>query len=120
MHKLPIIIGTTLLLFTVGCADSALKLQGEDCFASSECDVGLVCDNGTCQTMLTPQPDANVTPPDDAMVSDAAPGTPDAMPQPDAPPGTPDAGIPDAMIVIPDAAIPDAALPDAAIFDAAP
>jgi hypothetical protein len=109
------------------CATPDLKAEGEPCFASSECDVGLTCDFGSdpavCRTQQTgggPSPDGGITP-------DARPGvTPDAgdvVPPPDA--GNvvpPDAGIvvpPDAAVPPPDAAPvpPDAALPppDAAV-----
>ena len=84
------------------CGDLALKAQGEPCFASSECEAGLVCDlaaeQPTCQaTGSGPGPTIDATP---EPVIDAAPG------QPDAAPGTPDAAPP-----VPDAALPDAALP---------
>jgi hypothetical protein len=80
------------LVGLVACGGRPVKSEGEECYASSECDTGLVCDlaadPAVCKSMGSgPQPQV-----------DGAPG-----PQADAAPGT-----------------PDAAGPDAAIFDAAP
>ncbi len=82
------------LLGLVACGDRPVKSEGEECFASSECDIGLVCDlaadPAVCKTMGTgPQPQVDGSP---GPVVDAAPGTPDGAP----------------------------AAPDAAPFDAAP
>ena len=66
----------------VGCGDRPVKSEGEECFASSECDTGLVCDvavdPAVCRAMGSgpgPQPDAGAGP-----VVDAAPGLPDSAP----------------------------------------
>ncbi len=94
-----------------------LRAEGEQCFASSECAAGLVCDLaaeppvcGRGAGAMTPAPDA-------APVAgvDAAPAAPDAGPRPDAAadPDPPDAAPTDAAP--PDAAPPDASPPDAAI-----
>jgi hypothetical protein len=93
---------------------SELKAQGEECFASSECASGLLCnfaaDPPRCEAegAGAPPPDA---PP--MQMFDAGPG-PDAAPVPDAAPGTPDAAPP------PDASPPDASPPDASLPDAGP
>lgn len=70
------------LLGLAGCGDRPVKSEGEECFASSECDTGLVCDlavdPAVCRAMGSgpgPQPDAGVGP-----VVDAAPGQPDGAP----------------------------------------
>jgi hypothetical protein len=74
------------------CGDLALKSQGNPCFASSECEPGLLCD--LAADPPTCQPTGSGVPP-----TDAATGQRDADPtQPDASPGTPDAAIPDAAI----------------------
>jgi len=73
----------TLALFALAtCGDRPVKSEGEECFASSECDTGLVCDvaadPSVCRSMGSgpgPQPDAGVGP-----VFDAAPGQPDSAP----------------------------------------
>ncbi len=94
----------------VACGSSSLKAQGEECFASAECAVGLVCDlaaqPSVCLPTATspPEPDASAPVLDAASAqADAAPGSPDAAP--------PDAAEPDAAL--PDADVPDADLPDA-------
>ena len=91
-------------LALAGCQSrSSSKAQGQECFASSECGAGLVCDFG-----VTPHVCAERAPAAVARVFDAAVG-----PTFDAAPGAPDAA--------PDAAPPDAAPPDAApAADAAP
>lgn len=73
---------TLALLGLVSCGDRPVKSEGEECFASSECDTGLVCDlaadPATCKQMGSgpgPTPDGAVGP-----VIDAAPGTPDSAP----------------------------------------
>jgi hypothetical protein len=95
-----------------------LKGAGDECFASSECGSGLLCnfavDPPRCEPQGSgaPEPDAPTVPPSDAEpgTPDAAPGTPDAAPNPpDAAPNPPDAAQPDAAQ--PDAALPDAAVP---------
>jgi len=107
----------------VACGTADLKAEGEPCFASSECDVGLTCDFGSnpavCRTQQTdpgntPRPDAGGIAPDAGPgAPDAAPGAPDAGPAPDAAPSPPDAAPapPDAAPLPPDAAPlpPDAA-----------
>ena len=69
-------------LLLVGCNERALKGEGAECFASSECGPNLVCDFGAdphvCASMGTPV---------DPGSADAATG-----PQPDADPSAPDAG----------------------------
>ena len=104
----------SLLAVLGACGGGALKGQGEECFGTAECDVGLVCNTTVEPAVCTPgldmlPPDAPLAPP-----VDGAPG-------PDADPNTPDAAVvtPDAA-VLPDAALPDAALPDAALPDATP
>ncbi len=69
-------------LAVAGCGDRPVKSEGDECFASSECGTGLVCDfaadPAVCRSMGSgpgPQPDAGVGP-----VVDAAPGTPDSAP----------------------------------------
>lgn len=64
-----------------GCGDRPVKSEGEECFASSECDTGLICDvaasPAVCRSMGSgpgPQPDSG------APVIDAAPGQPDSAP----------------------------------------
>lgn len=71
-----------VLLGIAGCGDRPVKAEGEECFASSECDTGLVCDlaadPAVCRSMGSgpgPQPDAGPGP-----VVDAAAGTPDSAP----------------------------------------
>ena len=71
---------TIALVGLVGCGDRPVKAEGEACFASSECDTGLVCDlaadPAVCRSMGSgpgPQPDGG-------PVVDAAPGQPDAAP----------------------------------------
>lgn len=71
-----------LVGLAAGCGDRPVKSEGEECFASSECGTGLVCDfaadPAVCRSMGSgpgPQPDAGVGP-----VVDAAPGTPDSAP----------------------------------------
>jgi hypothetical protein len=71
-----------VLLGLAGCGDRPIKSEGEECFASSECDTGLVCDlaadPAVCRAMGSgpgPQPDAGPGP-----VVDAAAGTPDSAP----------------------------------------
>ena len=68
------------LVGLAGCSDRPVKSEGEECFASSECDTGLLCDFGVdpavCRSMGSgpgPQPDAG------GPVADGAPGQPDAM-----------------------------------------
>jgi hypothetical protein len=69
-----------LVALVAGCGDRPVKAEGEECFASSECDTGLVCDlaaePAVCRQMGSgpgPQPDGSPGP-----VVDAAPGTPDS------------------------------------------
>jgi hypothetical protein len=100
------------------CSTTELKAEGEPCYASSECDVGLTCDFGSdppvCRGQQTgpgpvapdggPAPDANP-----GMVPDAGGQPPDAgAPPPDAAPLPPDAALPppDAAPPPPDAAPP--------------
>lgn len=80
------------LVGLAACGDRPVKLEGEECFASSECDTGLVCDlaadPAVCKQMGSgPQPQVDGAP---GPVADAAPGTPDGAP------GTPDAATFDA------------------------
>jgi hypothetical protein len=116
---------TTMMLGAgvTACGTPELKADGEPCFASSECDVGLTCDFGSdppvCRGMQSAPPPVT---PDAGTVSDGGAGAPDAgAGAPDAGAGTPDAapGAPDAAPVPPDAAPipPDAAPipPDAAV-----
>jgi hypothetical protein len=74
-----------------GCGDRPVKSQGEVCFASTECDEGLVCDFGA----------------DPAVCSGMGSGGGQA----DAAPGPVVDGAPDAI---------DAGIPDATPFDAPP
>lgn len=102
------------LLLAAGCGNNGGRAEGEECFGTSECASGLICNPGEnprrCRQMNT-LPDAAVIF-DAAPAPDADPNAPDADPTaPDAMPGVPDAAVPDAAI--PDAAIPDANLPDA-------
>jgi hypothetical protein len=98
----------------LGCAANPLKSAGEECFGTSECASGLVCNYGYTPAMCTDPsdrpPDAAVSTPDAAPVVDGdIPDGPDTPP-PDAPPF--DAPPPDAPS--PDAPPPDAPPPDAA------
>jgi hypothetical protein len=78
---------TIALIALAGCGERPVKSDGEECFASSECGTGLVCDlaadPAVCRPMGSgpgPQPDAGSVP-----IADAAPGTPDGAPSmPDA------------------------------------
>jgi hypothetical protein len=99
------------------CSTTDLKAEGEPCFASSECDVGLTCDFGSdppvCRSQQSGPPGSG---PDAGPAPDASPGTlPDAGGPPDAGAPPPDAGPvpPDAALPPPDATAPppDAALP---------
>lgn len=86
------------------CGSPTPKAQGESCVASSECDVGLVCDFGqephVCAGMGTP------------------PGIDAAEPEPDAPAEPIDGPTPQPDAPTPDAAEPDAPPPDAPEVDA--
>ena len=96
------------------CSSDERRAAGEECFASSECGAGLICDltadPPVCAgmgAMVPVEPDAAASAPDidaSADAPDAGQGAPDAATPPDA--STPDAS--------PDAALPDAA-PDASI-----
>ncbi len=114
MHRVrPTLLITACAALAVpvaSCADYTLKAQGEECFASSECEQGLLCDFGVSPHVCSPtQTDAS---PVDAYV----PPPPDAEPQPDAPPH-PDGGDEiDAAQDIDASSPPDAAPP----ADAAP
>jgi hypothetical protein len=101
----------------LGCAVNSLKSAGEECFGTSECAPGLVCNYSYAPAMCT---DPSDRPPD------AAVSTPDAAPDGDIPDGDipdgpvtppPDAPPPDAPP--PDAPPPDAPPPDAPVADAA-
>jgi len=100
----------TIVVLTIvaACGRESLRGPGEECFASSECASGLVCDFGVdppvCSEMGSNpvQPDAPGSPPPSA----------DARPAPD---GAPPDGAPE----VPDAAAPDASPPDASLPDAA-
>lgn len=102
-----------LLLAMAACGGSSAKRNGESCFASSDCEAGLVCDMGRDPQVCAPtstmvdaaEPDAAEADPDGAMPPDAGPDGP----RPDGP--TIDAAI-DAAI---DAPPIDAAEPDAAV-----
>lgn len=55
-------------LLLVGCGEPSLKAAGEECFASSECALGLVCDLAASPAVCSEEG----TPPDvDAPVVDA-------------------------------------------------
>ena len=106
-----------LLLALAACGGSSAKRSGESCFASSDCEDGLVCDMGREPNVCAPtstmvdaaEPDAgdDAAGPDSGMPADAGPDGP----RPDGPP--PIDGAIDAAI---DAAPPvDAAEPDAAV-----
>ena len=114
--NLGLVTACAAAMFAAGpaCSSEDPRGAGEECFASSECGPGLVCnlaaDPPVCAGTgaVPPQPDA---PPQ--QVFDAGP-TPDGSPdQPDSGPQPPDAAPPDAAP--PDAAPPDAAPPDAAL-----
>ncbi len=100
-----------LLLAIAACGGSSAKRNGESCFASSDCEDGLVCDMGRDPQVCAPTstmvdaavPDASddAAVPDGSMPADARPDGP----RPDAPPI--DAAI--------DAAPPIDAAPDAAV-----
>jgi hypothetical protein len=71
----------TALLLLASCGERALKSEGDECFASSECASTLVCDLGAdphvCAQMGTPG--------DPGPTADADPNAPDADPNaPDA------------------------------------
>lgn len=107
---------TSVMAFVTACADYTLKAQGEECFASSECEQGLLCDFGVTPHVCSPtQTDAS---PVDAYV----PPPPDAAPQPDAPPHADGGGDIDAATTIDAASQIDApSAPDAAPpIDSAP
>ena len=102
----------------MGCGDGSNLGEGKECFSSSECATGLLCDFGSTPSVCRPMQtvvDASSAPAVDASNNiDARAGRADARPVPiDAPPVPIDAAVPDAAI--PDAAIPDAAVPDAQI-----
>lgn len=88
-----------LALAPAGCESrSSNKAQGQECFASSECGAGLVCDFGVTPHVCAAQGSGGNSTVFDAAAGptfDAAPGAPDAAPSaPDAAP--PDAAVPDA------------------------
>lgn len=91
-------------LLVAACGERALKSEGAECFASSECAPNLVCDFGAdphvCSTMGTP-------------------GDPDPADASNLPAADADPNAPDASDLPPDF---DAAAPvfDAASFDAPP
>ena len=94
------LLGAAVLMCVSGCGGPDPKAEGEVCFGTEECDIGLTCNTGEepkrCRPMQTPAPDA-------AVRIDAAPPI-------DADPTVLDATLPDANV--PDANIPDANLPD--------
>jgi hypothetical protein len=104
----------------LGCAANSLKSAGEECFGTSECAPGLVCNYGYTPAMCTDPsdrpPDAAVPTPDAAPVVDGDIPDGPVTPPPDGPP-PPDALPPDAPP--PDAPPPDAPPPDAPVADAA-
>jgi hypothetical protein len=77
------------VMLLLSCGGNDLKGNGEACSASSECDVGLVCDLGrdphVCAGMGTPPPPPGVDAPDivDAGTDATIDAPPDAA-QPDA------------------------------------
>lgn len=99
---------------TMGCADTSVQGDGEECFSSSECAEGLLCDFGATPSVCRAQQTGGGPVP----VADAAPSTPvDGAPvlRPDAAPV-----IPDAAPIIPDAApVVDAPIAVDAAVDAA-
>jgi len=101
----PWLLAATLL----GCGGSALKGEGEECVASSECQAGLVCDLGENPSVC--RPNLSIDAPVDAPDLDA----PDLdAPDLDAP--AVDAPAVDAPVV--DAPVVDAPAIDAPAVDA--
>lgn len=90
-----------LLVALAACGGSSAKRSGESCFASSDCEDGLVCDMGR---------DPNVCAPTSTIMVDAA--APDASDDAGA-----DAAGPDSSM--PADASPDGPRPDATPIDAA-
>lgn len=106
------------LVFALGaCGTQDPKAQGEECFGTSECADGLLCNTTLDRPVCTPGLDmlpvdaavpAIDAPPD---VIDAPPGVIDAPPAMiDAPPMAIDAAPIDAPPMTIDAALPDAAI----------
>jgi len=75
------LVVTIAVLVVIACSSDAPKQSGEACSASSECDVGLVCDLGVdphvCAGMGTPPPPPGVDAPP-AGDGPAIDATPDA------------------------------------------
>lgn len=113
------------------CGNYTLKVQGEECYASSECEPGLLCDFGVSPHVCSPTQtdaspiDAYVPPPPDAEPDIDAPPQPDAGQEVDAAPtvdAAPDVDAPPPADAAPpiDAEAPDAAPEiDADVADAA-
>jgi hypothetical protein len=98
-----------LLVVVAACGGSSAKSNGESCFASSDCEDGLVCDMGrdspVCAPTSTMMVDAPMADAGDDAAGPDAPMTADAAPDGPRPDGRPiDAAI-DAAV---DAAEPDA------------
>ena len=107
-----ILVAMVPLVFAVvisGCGDGSPKGDGEECFSSSECATGLLCDFGSTPSVCRPMQtsvDGSVTPAPDA----SRPPVDAQQPPVDAPPVIIDAAV--------DAPPPDAAV-DAAVDAAA-
>lgn len=98
-------VALAFFLFGSAACGSSARLEGEECFASTECAPGLLCDFGAETAVCAPQQTNGGTPiPDPDPIPDAAPIDSPVDPPPDAP------------VVVPDAAPPaDAPTPDAAV-----
>jgi len=101
---------------SASCSDYSLKAEGQECYAASECEQGLLCDFGVSPPVCSPTQT-------DASVIDAYVPVPDAPPEIDTLP-PPDVSAIDASVdaaVEIDARVPDA-LPesDAEVPDAVP